>query len=315
MLRFSYFRLPKYVLSNTVMAACAALLLTGLLSGCTGFNNKLKNEQANHIAGKANLFKYGYHTQNFPMPVFERVYTDGIEATVYIGSLNRGLVNVKEVTPDPTPYNPVGLKLAALDKSENLLYIGPPCTYFTYEALDNCPHRYFIKQRFAPEVIDSYSEILDKYRARYDLKGFHLVGYGSGGAIAALLAKKHPEVLSLRTVAGVVDTDVATRLAEKPKYEGSLNPAEESYMLGVIPQNHFIGSLDQEVPPAVVHSYVDSMGPSRCVRTTMVQGASHNDGWVERWPALLNAPLDCKSGDIQYQLENPSQDAMLQEGL
>lgn len=285
----------------------------GVLSGCTGFNKKLKNEQANHIAGKVNLFKQGYQTEHFPMAVYDRVYTDDIEATVYIGSLSRGIVNINEVRPDPTPHDPIGLRLAAKDKSKNLLYIGPPCAYLTDHALKYCDKKYFTTHRFSPKVINAYSEILNKYRARYNIQGYHLVGYGTGGAIAALLAKKHPEILSLRTVAGVVDSDVATRLADKPAYTGSQNPSEDAFTLGVIPQHHFIGSEDDLVRPAILSSYVQSMGPSRCVRTTMVQGPTHNKGWVEHWPALLNTPVDCQSGDIQYQLENPSADDMLYE--
>ena len=57
---------------------------------------------------------------------------------------------------DPTPHNPVGLRLALADPSPApLLYLARPCQYARGEVLRHCATRYWTSARLSEEVISS----------------------------------------------------------------------------------------------------------------------------------------------------------------
>ena len=67
----------------------------------------------------------------------------------------------------------------------------------------------------------------------------------------------------------------------------SLNAVDFANDLRNVPQHHFIGGQDETIKPAVLHSYLQAMGNTPCVRHTLIQEAEHARGWVEKWPDLL----------------------------
>lgn len=95
----------------------------------------------------------------------------------------------------------MGLKLAALDASPNVVYLARPCQY-VWSPL--CSDIYWTDRRFAVEVVEAMSAAID----RLILPGqkLHLVGYSGSGAVAVLVAARRPDVVSLRTIAGNLDT-------------------------------------------------------------------------------------------------------------
>ena len=277
-----------------------------LLPGCTEVSQTLRLEKAQRLYHPAQLSRTTIHTDHFPIAVFERIGEKNAAATIYIEGEPRGSINSHTTRFDPTPLDPVGLKMAVKDKSENLIYLGQPCAYFTVDVMTKCDRELMTTRRFSDDVIEGYSKVLQHYKDIYGVSGFHLVGYSGGGSIAALLANKHPEVLSLRTVAANLNTNIAERISNTESFRGSRNPSEDVFTLGVVPQHHFIGARDEFVRPAILAGYLSEIGPSRCVRTTLVPGVSHRNGWEEIWPSLMNAPLDCKARQVQYELQDVS---------
>ncbi len=73
----------------------------------------------------------------------------------------------------------------------------------------------------------------------------------------------------------------------------SLNPADLATKLRRLPQLHFVGSEDQIVPPEAAESYLARQGQDNYSRLMIVKGATHGQGWVTRWPALLQTPPPC----------------------
>lgn len=255
----------------------------------------LRNEVASRIATPAWLVKRPIQTNEFTFTAFERMHKKGAPVTVYIegdGTADRKAGAIK--TLDPTPENPVALHLAAMDKSSNLAYLARPCqfndlTHYDHpiEIKEDCAATYWEGKRFAPEVITAYNAALDNIANQYTTKNFHLVGYDGGGAIAAILAAKRDDVLSLRTVAGNLDHNAQSVYLNLPPLTESLNAVDFANDLRDIPQHHFIGGQDETIKPAVLHSYLQAMGDTSCVRHTLIQEAEHARGWVEKWPDLL----------------------------
>jgi dienelactone hydrolase len=191
----------------------------------------------------------------------------------------------------------VAVRLAAQDGSANVIYLGRPCQFSKglREGKEGkaCPEKYWTTHRFAPEIIAAYKAALDNIKAYHDVTGFHIVGYGGGGTIAALLAVERSDILTLRTVAGNLDpkTSAWTRNITEPT--GSLNPINYASKLVNMPQRHFIGKLDQVIAPAVYNSYAQALGNSPCLSVTMVDQADHQLGWVEQWNKLKDLPAVC----------------------
>jgi pimeloyl-ACP methyl ester carboxylesterase len=139
------------------------------------------------------------------------------------------------------------------------------------------------------------SAALDNISERYNITGFDLVGYSGGGAIVTLLAAQRKDILTVRTVAGNLDIDTFSDIHDISRLQGSMNPAEHAAEITDVPQHHFVGAWDEVVTPIVFSSYAAAAGDRRCIRSTIVEEVDHENGWVNRWPGLLEMPVDCKN--------------------
>jgi hypothetical protein len=123
------------------------------------------------------------------------------------------------------------------------------------------------------------------------------LGQGGGATIAALLAAQRSDVLTLRSVAGILDTDAFSDVHGQPHARQSLNPADFAEKLRSVPQVHFIGGQDEIVPPAVLNSYLQKLGDLSCVDYMLIQEASHDSSWVDKWSELLKTKPTCQTLD------------------
>lgn len=283
-------------LRRSVVLCCALVALVGL-SACaktvTGF---WKDEAAQRLAVPANMHKRQIAADPFSITVFERVYAEGKPATIYIEGDGKAWLSRHRPSMNPTPDYPVALHLATRDLGDNVIYVSRPCQYSGALAENtHCAQEYWTDRRFSLEVMESMNTVLDKLRNRYDLRGFHLVGYSGGAAVAAMLAAKRDDVLSLRTVAGNLDHVVLNTNHGVSQMPGSLNPADFAGDIAHIPQHHFVGAWDEVVNRNVYDSFRGKMGKSHCARMSLVDEVTHEDGWVNRWPSLLTQPVDCKA--------------------
>ncbi|MDH5722060.1 MAG: hypothetical protein OEY94_01900 [Alphaproteobacteria bacterium] len=258
-----------------------------ILAGCTTNNLPyMKEETARRLASAAWMVERDVSSGALPLRVYERMHERRKPANIYISGEGGAL----GVSFNKAPENPVALHLATKDKADNLAYIARPCHYIGAE---NCAQKYWGGAEYSEDVINAYSLVLDDMAKRYDIKGFNLIGYSGGATIAALLADKRSDILSIRSVAGILDTDTYSAIHEKTAFEGPVNPSLIAVQIKDIPQFHFIGGKDEEVPPAVLHGYLQATPPSNCIHNLMVQEATHDKGWVDKWPELLDLPLTC----------------------
>ena len=272
-------------------------LIIVLLVGCAGISAEGRTKTAQHIAANAQLQERQITAEPFILTVFERTDKPGAPATIYIEGDGLAWLSRQEPSLNPTPNDPLALRLAAEDPGDNVIYMARPCQF---SGLSNvsaiCPKEYWTSQRLSPEELQSDNVALDAIKVRYRLTGFNLVGYSGGGGVAALLAGMRGDVLSLRTVAGNLDPVLFSQLhrISKPAAD-TLSPLSVAAKTAHIPQQHFVGGKDAIVSLDIVQSFRRAVGTSYCVRTTKIENASHNEGWVNVWRELLRAPLDCKS--------------------
>lgn len=285
--------LRKYSRSFGLMAIlCAALGL----AGCKTVSEIYRHEAAQRLAVPANLLKRQVEAGPFSVAVYERVRSRGEAATVYIeGDGDVKALGETTLTGHATPDYPLALHLATRDLGDNVIYVARPCQFEAYEVEDGpcATKKYAGPERFSFETMEAMNTVLDKLKNHHGFTGFNLVGYDGGGTVAALLAAKRKDVLSLRTVAANLDIDLNSANHKRPEMPGALNPRDFARDIANIPQHHFIGEWDREISPNLSESFRNAMGPSSCTRISVVAKVDHEGGWANRWPSLLKEPIDC----------------------
>ena len=208
-----------------------------------------------------------------------------VRLTVYIEGDGLAWVSSSQPSFDPTPRDPLALRLALAQPEGNTAYLARPCQ-FNNAAAKVCAERYWTGQRFAPEVIEATNLALDQLKALFGAQHLILVGYSGGGAVATLLASQRGDIERLVTVAGNLDTASWTALHRVSPLSGSLNPADFAARLSTLPQTHFVGERDKVIPPKLVHHYpTEFLGPGR-KNLKVLQGFDHACCWAEHWVRL-----------------------------
>lgn len=242
------------------------------------------------MANAGGFHAINFYTDPFILHGFLRVVGSSQDKplVVYVEGDGRAYVNRRTPSSDPTPENPMGMRLAMLDPAPNVLYLGRPCQY--NDPVEACPMRYWTLERYAPVVVDSMNQALDLAKERIGASKLHLVGYSGGGAIALLLAEKRQDkgdVLSVTTIAGNLDHAFWTELHGVTPLEGSDNPADAAALVGDLPQLHLAGGDDDIVPPAVARSFMKKLPEGAPAELVVVDEATHTCCWPEIWPGML----------------------------
>jgi hypothetical protein len=271
----------KTVFTNTKLKSLMLCTLTATSLGACGVtnDNPYRAEVANRLASPAWLDERIIAAEPYNLTAYERMHERNLPVTLYIegdGAIN---ADIKPLKDNVTPTNPVALHLATRDKSTNLAYLARPCQYSgMIDPEAKCDEDALLENAYSPETLNAYNTVLNKMKRRYGLTSFHLVGYDSGATLAALLAAGRNDILSLRTVSGDFDLEKLTPF--------------KTALLG-LPQHHFAGGQDEMNPPAELHGYLQMLGPNDCTENTLIQEATHEEGWVDKWPELLkeNMPI------------------------
>lgn len=213
--------------------------------------------------------------------------------TVYLEGDGLGWLGTAKVSPDPTPLDPVALRLALRQPDGQVAYLARPCQYTMKGDAAACEQKYWTDHRFAPEIIMATSRAISTLMAMTSSTRLQLVGYSGGGAVAALVAAQRNDMAGLRTVAGNLDHALWTKHHLVTSLRGSLNPVEVASAIASLPQLHFVGTEDDVMPREIAESFIAQQGAAKCAEIVPVKNVDHSRGWVERWPELLSHPLPC----------------------
>jgi hypothetical protein len=268
------------------------LLIFGLfLSACTTLPSPSdRNALADSLARQQGWQATRIKTLHFDLVAYLPVKPAQAEQlTVYIEGDGFAWVSPSQPSNDPTPRDPLALRLALMHPGGNAAYLARPCQY-TDAKSSGCLQRYWTEGRFAPEVIEASSAALDEIKRRFGAQQLSLVGYSGGGAVAALLAARRSDVEKLITVAGNLDHRAWTAHHQIQALTGSLNPADEIEGLKLIRQWHFVGEQDKIMPPFLVQGFAKHLiatTPQLVVRVE--PDYDHRCCWVENWPVLISS--------------------------
>jgi hypothetical protein len=266
-----------------------SLLLVSLMTGCASFD---RNAQADALAAPAGLHRERIDAGHFVLTAFVRITRPDAPLDLYIEGDGLAWASRSEPSLDPTPRAATGLGLAAADSAPNVVYLARPCQFTPMTLNPRCNVAYWTGKRFAPEVVASLDQAVTHFAARVPGQRIHLVGYSGGAALAVLIAARRSDVVSIRTVAGNLDTAFVNQLHQVSPMPDSLNPMDVAAQVSAIPQIHFSGMEDAVVPRAVAQRFVDATG-RRCAQARSIPGMAHDGGWARLWSALLGVVPAC----------------------
>ncbi|MGN6579146.1 MAG: alpha/beta hydrolase [Bordetella sp.] len=271
------------------MRALALLCLCAMLGGCMLAD---PNQHAEVVAAPAHLQRETFATRDFLLTGFVRITRPDAPLDLYIEGDGYAWVTISEPSLDPSPHEATGLQLAAADPAPNVAYLARPCQFTPMDLNPQCAVTYWTGKRYAPEVVASMNDAVDRLVARVPGQPVNLIGYSGGGAVAVLIAARRHDVATLRTVAGNLDSEYVNRIHRVSPMPQSLNPIDFARRVRAIAQIHFSGSDDTTVPTEVARRFADRTGPA-CARIDIVPGMTHDGDWAAVWPRLLALQPAC----------------------
>ena len=262
-----------------------ACISSVILCSCviTGRSLEARYSAADTLAKTASFERVDIPAPPFLLTSYHKVTRRGAAAILYIEGDGLAWVSRTRISLNPTPKHPTTLQLAALDTAPNIIYLARPCQYTGRLDHRPCDSKYWTSHRSAPDVIESYMTALNTMKAQSDIPSFHLVGYSGGAAIAALLATRRDDILSLRTIAGNLDHRALHLHHDVSLTPSSLNPIDEAHKLQDLRQIHYVGSQDKTVIPAFSQRFIQAQNSPTAARQVIIEGASHETGWAGMW--------------------------------
>lgn len=262
------------------------LALAFALAGCAAPADDQRIENAERIAVQGGLAAMPVSAQ-LPVKVWGRLAPAGA-VHIYIEGDGAAWRNSRQPSLDPTPHNPVALKLAAADKHASVLYLGRPCQYDA-DATRGCHFREWTERRFA-HANELEQVIRQKVPAERELV---LIGFSGGANLAVQLAAKLLGVTGLITVAGNLDAAVFTHY-HRLRDEAFGHNAALLSGLSELPQLHYTGIDDAVVPPELTRLQLAPISGSQCLQVRELTGLGHAGPWHIDWPAFTALQQRCR---------------------
>jgi len=201
------------------------------------------------------------------------VYLEGDGTPYWQGNLT---------APDPTPRNPLMLRLMALDPDQSI-YVGRACYLGLYRDAA-CHPIFWTLRRYGPEVLVSLGAVLRSEAARSGAARLELFGHSGGGTLAVLLAQRLEPVTRVVTVAANLDLAAWCQLHDFSPLAGSISPVDEPPMRNGVTMLHLVGGRDTNTPPWMVLDAARARG-GEPVR--VIEGFDHACCWESLWKDIL----------------------------
>lgn len=205
--------------------------------------------------------------------------------TIYIEGDGLAWINASTPSFNPTPVNPLALKLALRDDTPSV-YLARPCQYVTFDQSPKCSQKYWTGSRFAPEVVSAMNRAIDHLKLKFSSEKIILAGYSGGGAVAALVAAQRDDVDYLMTIAGNLDHVAWTTRHRLTPLNQSLNAADFSDKLQYTKQTHYVGGKDRVVGEFVARSYEAKFAGGLPESVIVMPDFDHDCCWELHWPEL-----------------------------
>jgi hypothetical protein len=263
-----------------------ALLFGAILSGC----------QSPQLALQELATVHSRHVETLASIPFPLAFSAPPKQTatplirVYLEGDGHAWATRSQPSLDPSPRSLLVARLAFDDPLPSA-YLARPCQFIK---ANGCTPSLWTNRRFAPEVVGSLDHALTLIKSRYGNDKFELIGYSGGAALALLLAAQRNDIAQVQTLAGNLSPRQWAQLQQLTPLTGSMEPLDQRRQLLDLPQRHLAGANDNIVPPQLMRSYMDTLGPAACLESAVLPKVSHTDGWQLAWIYWRDRPLSCR---------------------
>ncbi|PCJ31074.1 MAG: alpha/beta hydrolase [Gammaproteobacteria bacterium] len=279
---------------NSYLKFYLTFILISSLSACSSIPSSSQRQSTFHQLTSTNGWKTSLiHTQEFDlMTAHSVVIADTELLTIYIEGDGLAWLNKHTVSSDPTPINPLALRLSLNHAGANAAYLARPCQFTGGINARGCNQHIWTDSRFSNSVISSSSVAIDTLKKEFNATKLRLIGFSGGAAVAALLVARRDDVSELITVAGNLDHFAWTQHHKISPLTRSLNPVDYLPSLAKVKQFHFVGSKDTVMPSFLAQQFVDKLPANSPAHVFVIQQQTHSCCWQEVWPELLSTHLD-----------------------
>lgn len=252
------------------------LLLTGCQSPLEHFEDLAQNSPLNQ---RLNL-----ETDSFTL-LGQGKNQNTPHVNVYMEGDGQAWQDPWTISHDPTPPDPMGFRLALADtRKDSILYLARPCQYIMDK---RCTALDWTSHRFSPKIMRAYHQALDQVKRSWNAHTFTLHAYSGGATVALLMAAERQDVACVVTFAPLLDPGQWAKHHHYSPLTGSLSPLGQATRLKSIPQEHFIGHLDEEVPYPISSAYFAAVPLSSLHTVHKVPGFTHHSDWPALWKSYI----------------------------
>ncbi|MDY7036230.1 MAG: hypothetical protein SV375_08745 [Thermodesulfobacteriota bacterium] len=92
----------------------------------------------------------------------------GADLFIYIEGDGRAWIRRHAPSSDPTPKDPLALRLAIIDPAPKVLYLGRPCQYTSRNTVRGCHRRFWTISRFSQSVVEAMDSALTQSKKRQE---------------------------------------------------------------------------------------------------------------------------------------------------
>ena len=252
-----------------------------LSSGCVSkLSPKVRQYTADTVAQAGNLIQQKIATDDFLLTTYQRfdATADNKQMVVYIEGDGMAWISRDQLSSNPTPVQPIALKLASIDTNANVLYVARPCQYLWPQKMNRCSSKYWSNKRGSEEVISSINQAISIVKQKQNISSIRLIGYSGGGGIAALIADRRADVSEFVSVSGNLNYKLFTQTHNLSPMNGSIDPITVANQIDSIPQIHYVGADDKIIPRQIALSFSD--------KVKVINNVSH-DNWPDKWAQIL----------------------------
>ena len=164
---------------------------------------------------------------------------------VYLEGDGRPWVHRNVKAEDPTPTDPLMLRLMAIDSSPGL-YLGRPC-YFGHAEDAGCNKSLWTEARYSQSVVDAMIQGLNDAVEALKVKQLILIGHSGGASLALLMANRMQKVSKIISLAGNLDPEGWAKWHGFSPLIGSLNPSKEPKTQDY-DELHLLAEEDEMIP-------------------------------------------------------------------
>lgn len=248
----------------------------------------------NQLASDYGLDTYSIRADGFNLLVFDNLATyeagkpeypdhDGV-LRIYLEGDGSPWKHRVIVMPDPTPRNPLMLRLMSYERNP-AVYLGRPC-YNGFHNQVACDNSLWTSARYSETIVSSMTSAIRALSKRHNATQIWLMGHSGGGTLAMLLAEQLPQVTRVVTLAANLDTDGWTKHHRYTPLYSSINPATKQDLRTEIWQWHLIGGRDTVIPVQLIKPVIMRQASASGFE---FPGFSHGCCWEGVWPDVLDA--------------------------